>query len=124
MLWFTMKCPFCDKKETKVVDKRDHDVSTRRRRECLNCNKRFTTYEKIETLNLIIQKKNKRRENFNKEKLLQGIQKACQKRPIPIEKIEQITDKIEAQLLQLKRKEIPSNLIGERVQGGKDSYLG
>ena len=98
-----MKCPFCEKKETKVVDKRDIDTSTRRRRECLTCQKRFTTYEKIENLNLTVLKKDDTRERFDKEKLLIGIKKACEKRPIPIEKLEQVTDKIEANLLQLKR---------------------
>ncbi|MAG52326.1 MAG: transcriptional regulator NrdR [Nanoarchaeota archaeon] len=110
-----MKCPFCDGRKIKVVDKRDLENSTRRRRECIKCNKRFTTYEKIETFNLSIQKKDQRRENFNKEKLRTGLIKACEKRPIPIEKIDQITDKIEAQLLQLKKNEIPSTIIGEKV---------
>tara|TARA_Y100000034_G_C6574724_1_gene249172 strand:- start:32 stop:472 length:441 start_codon:yes stop_codon:yes gene_type:complete len=110
-----MKCPFCDGREIKVVDKRDLENSTRRRRECLKCKKRFTTYEKIENHNLIIQKKDQRRESFNKEKLRNGLLRACEKRPIPVEKIDQITDKIEAQLLQLKKKEIPSNLVGEKV---------
>ena len=110
-----MKCPFCDNKETKVVDKRDSDGMTRRRRECLKCKKRFTTYEKVETINLVVLKKDNTRERFDKEKLKAGIQKACEKRPIPIEKIEQIVDKIEAQLLLLKRKEIPTSLIGEKV---------
>jgi len=110
-----MKCPFCDNKETKVIDKRDLDDSTRRRRECLSCKKRYTTYEKIETQKLIIQKKDLRRENFNKEKLRSGLLKACEKRPIPIEKIDQVADRIEAQLLQLGKKEIPSKIIGEKV---------
>lgn len=110
-----MKCPFCDKRETKVVDKRDHDEFTRRRRECLNCKRRFTTYEKTESLHLHILKKDQRRESFDKNKLKTGLLKACEKRPVPVEKIEQVTDKIEAELLQLKRKEIPSSLIGEKV---------
>jgi transcriptional repressor NrdR len=110
-----MNCPFCDNKELKVIDKRDADSSIRRRRECLKCKKRFTTYEKIETINLLILKKDQRREQFSKEKLRMGLIKACEKRPIPIEKIDQIADKIEAGLLQLKRKEIPSKLLGERV---------
>ena len=110
-----MKCPFCDSKETKVVDKRDLDTSTRRRRECLKCKKRFTTYEKTESSHLIVLKKDQRRESFDKNKLKTGILKACEKRPVPMEKIEQITDRIETELLQLKRKEISSNLIGEKV---------
>mgnify|MGYP001620137705 CR=1 FL=1 len=110
-----MRCPFCDSKETKVVDKRDLDEITRRRRECLKCKKRFTTYEKTDSPHLVILKKDQRREGFDKNKLKTGLLKACQKRPVPVEKIEQVTDRIEAELLQLKRKEIPSGLIGEKV---------
>ncbi|MBS3157453.1 transcriptional regulator NrdR [Candidatus Woesearchaeota archaeon] len=110
-----MKCPFCDSKETKVVDKRDSDEITRRRRECLNCKKRFTTYEKTDSPHLVILKKDQRRESFDKNKLKTGLLKACEKRPVPVEKVEQVADKIEAELLQLKRKEIPSTLIGEKV---------
>lgn len=110
-----MKCPFCDNKETKVVDKRDLDISTRRRRECLKCKKRFTTYEKTESSHLIVLKKDQRRESFDKNKLKTGILKACEKRPVPVEKIEQITDRIETELLQLKRKEVSSSFIGEKV---------
>jgi transcriptional repressor NrdR len=110
-----LKCPFCEHKATKVIDKRDLDDSTRRRRECTKCSKRHTTYEKIESQKLMIQKKDQRREIFNKEKLRNGLLKACEKRPIPIEKIDQVTDRIEAQLLKIGIKEFPSELIGEKV---------
>ncbi|MAF50557.1 MAG: transcriptional regulator NrdR [Nanoarchaeota archaeon] len=110
-----MRCTFCEHKDTKVVDKRDLDSSTRRRRECLKCNQRFTTYENAETINLMIQKKDQRREQFNKEKLRMGLLKACEKRPIPVEKVDQIADRIEASLMQSKQKEIKSNMLGEKI---------
>ena len=112
-----MKCPYCFHKETKVVDKReteDLDV-TRRRRECLKCKKRFTTYERVESLDLIIIKKDGRREAFDREKLKRGIIKACEKRPVSYEQIENFVDKLEAELRKLKSKEISSKLIGEKV---------
>lgn len=115
-----MKCPYCFHEETKVVDKReteDLDV-TRRRRECLKCKKRFTTYERVESLDLIIIKKDGRREAFDREKLKRGIIKACEKRPISYEQIENFVDKIEAELRKLKSKEVPSKLIGEKVING------
>ena len=111
-----MICPYCNFEQTAVIDSRESDLlTTRRRRECQKCKKRFTTYEKIETLDLTIIKKDNRREPYNKEKLKVGLLKACEKRPISIEKIEQILDKIESKLRTLKSKEIPSKLIGEEV---------
>lgn len=115
-----MKCPYCFHDETKVVDKReteDLDV-TRRRRECLKCEKRFTTYERVEGLDLIIIKKDGRRENFDREKLKKGIIKACEKRPVSYEQIDDFMDKLESELRKLKSKEIPSNIIGEKVIQG------
>ena len=112
-----MRCAFCEHKDTKVIDKRDSDSSTRRRRECLKCNQRFTTHENVQTLSLMIQKKDQRREQFNKEKLRRGLLKACEKRPIPIEKVDQIADRIEANLMQVKEKEIPSKILGEKIMG-------
>jgi transcriptional repressor NrdR len=112
-----MKCPFCFHKETKVSDKReteDFDV-IRRRRECLKCKKRFTTYERVEDLGLIVIKKDGRRESFDAEKLKRGILKACEKRPVAYEQIDEIVNKIEAELRKLKSKEIPSSVIGEKV---------
>jgi len=112
-----MRCPYCNHPETKVIDKRNNDAGDviRRRRECLKCKKRFTTYERIEDLNLIVIKKDKRRERFDRNKLLNGILKACEKRPIPIEKIEKMVDEIESELRKQKETEIPSKLIGKLV---------
>lgn len=112
-----MKCPFCGNTETKVLDKRetgDLEV-TRRRRECLKCRKRFTTYERIETIGLFVVKKDGRREQFNLEKLKNGILKACEKRPISMEKIEQTVYSIEAELKAKNKKEIQSKEIGELI---------
>ncbi|MEK6835237.1 MAG: transcriptional regulator NrdR [Nanoarchaeota archaeon] len=112
-----MKCPFCFHSDTKVVDKRETEDSdvTRRRRECLKCKKRFTTYERVEDLGLIIVKKDGRRENFDLEKLKRGILKACEKRPISYEQIDDLTNKIEAELRKLNSKEVSSAVIGEKV---------
>ena len=115
-----MKCPYCFHEETKVVDKRETEELdvTRRRRECLKCEKRFTTYERVESLDLIILKKDGRREAFDREKLKRGIIKACEKRPVSYEQIEALMDKLEAELRKLKSKEVPSKLLGEKVMNG------
>ena len=115
-----MKCPYCFHEETKVVDKRETEELdvTRRRRECLKCKKRFTTYERVESLDLAILKKDGRREAFDREKLKRGIIKACEKRPVSYEQIEALIDKLEAELRKLKSKEVPSKLIGEKVMNG------
>ncbi len=112
-----MKCPFCFYNNTKVVDKRETEDSdvTRRRRECLKCKKRFTTYERVEDLGLIIVKKDGRRENFDIEKIKRGIVKACEKRPISYEQIDELVNSIEAELRKLKTKEVSSSLIGEKI---------
>lgn len=107
------RCPYCSFDETRVVDKRDHEDSTRRRRECLKCNKRFTTYERAE-VNLIVVKKDGTRERYDRNKLLTGIVKACEKRPISQETIEKIVDDIEAELRGYGR-EASSRDIGELV---------
>ncbi len=109
-----MRCPHC-KSDTKVVDKRDKESITRRRRECLKCKKRFTTYEKIENKDLIIIKKDKRREPFNKEKLKTGLIKAFEKRPVSLEEINNLVEEIENKLREKNKKEIPSKEIGELV---------
>jgi transcriptional repressor NrdR len=110
-----MKCIFCGE-ETKVTDKRDSDGETRRRRECLKCKKRFTTYERVEDLNLIVIKKDKSRQPFSREKLKSGILKACEKRPIETDKIDHIVNEIERKLRnKIKGKEIESGTIGEEV---------
>ncbi|HBR17618.1 MAG: transcriptional regulator NrdR [Deltaproteobacteria bacterium RIFCSPLOWO2_12_FULL_43_16] len=112
-----MKCPFCSHIEDKVIDSRlsqDGDV-TRRRRECLQCGKRFTTYERVEeTLPLVI-KKDGRRELFDRTKILNGVLRACEKRPVGIEAIEKVVDKIEKGLLEIGEREIQSSAIGSRV---------
>jgi len=110
-----MKCTFCGHSETKVVDSRESEDITRRRRECLKCEKRFTTYERPESIQLYIIKKDNRRELFDREKLKKGLLKACEKRPIPIEKIESVVNKVEAKLRTLDAKEIKSKSLGEEV---------
>ena len=110
-----MKCIFCGG-ETKVTDKRDSEAETRRRRECLKCKKRFTTYERAEEPNFIVIKKDKRREPFSREKLQAGILRACEKRPIETEKIDKVINEIERKLRnKLKGKEVSSSEIGEIV---------
>ncbi len=112
-----MKCPFCGYTETKVVDKREQETTDiiRRRRECLQCEKRFTTYERIENVILTVIKKDNSRERFDKQKLKLGILKACEKRPVPDEKIEQIIEDIELELRTQDSTEIPSKVIGDLV---------
>ncbi len=110
-----MRCPFCLRSETKVVDSRESDDSVRRRRECLKCEKRFTTYERIESVHLTVVKRDGRREVFSRDKILRGILLACEKRPISRERIEHLIDGIEADLRQSKRSEIPSRSIGTIV---------
>ncbi len=112
-----MKCPFCSHIDSKVVDKRDSNGIDiiRRRRECLGCSKRFTTYERLEVADLRIIKKDGKRELFNRDKLLGGIMKACEKRPIAKDEIEKAVGEIEAELRNRESSEIPSNEIGELV---------
>lgn len=112
-----MKCPFCSNLESKVVDSRlssDGGI-TRRRRECERCNKRFTSYERVEAELPMVVKKDGRREAFDRLKILHGIQKACEKRPIGMDTIEGIVAHIELWAQELGRTEVPSALIGERV---------
>lgn len=112
-----MRCPYCKSSETKVIDTREAGDTeiTRRRRECLRCKKRFTTYERVEGVELIVAKKDKRREQFDRQKLMKGILKACEKRPIKQEKIEKMVDEIETELRSKETTEIPSKDIGEIV---------
>ncbi|MDD4503756.1 MAG: transcriptional regulator NrdR [Clostridiaceae bacterium] len=112
-----MKCPYCGYSESKVVDSRptDEEAAIRRRRECEKCSKRFTTYEKIEEMPLIIVKKDGSREVYQRGKLLNGILRACEKRPISISQIESIVDEIEKELYNSMEKEIGSKIIGELV---------
>ena len=110
-----MKCPYCENTDSKVIDSRDVNDGVRRRRQCLSCNSRFTTHERLQTAGLFIIKKDQRREEFNREKLLGGIRKACEKRPLPTGTIEKITDEIEADLYHQGKAEIPSTIIGDMV---------
>ncbi len=110
-----MQCPYCQNEETKVIDKRDSEGVTRRRRECLKCEKRFTTYERVE-LDLNVIKKDGRKEKFDFEKLKRGIYKALEKRPITSEKTDEIIGEIEAKIYRTaKDKDIESNKIGEII---------
>lgn len=112
-----MKCPYCTKIDNKVIDSRlSKDGRTiRRRRECLDCCRRFTTYEKLEEVLPMVIKKDGRREPFNSAKIREGIQKACQKRPVSITKIEEFVDNLELYFQELGRKEIESKEVGEKV---------
>lgn len=111
-----MQCPFCGFKDIRVVETRESGESvTRRRRECLKCKKRFTTYERIELNPLVVLKKNDVRETFDRQKIKSGLLKACEKRPVPLEKIEKAVDEIEAELRRASKVEIPSKKIGSLV---------
>ena len=110
-----MKCPYCGHSESKVIDSRptDEGERIRRRRECLKCAKRFTTYEVIETVPIVVIKKDKSREVFDRNKLLNGLLRACEKRPISIETLEKIVNEIENMLQNSLDREVPSSLIGK-----------
>jgi transcriptional repressor NrdR len=112
-----MRCPFCKHDETKVIDSRESKdgAEIRRRRECPSCEKRFTTYERVEELLPMVIKKDGRRESFDRQKILTGLKKACEKRPISIEALENLTNAIEKELMESSQKEIPSTWIGEAV---------
>lgn len=112
-----MKCPFCGHTEDRVNDSRqvDDGESIRRRRECLNCKQRFTTYERVEKINLFVIKQDGSRQLFDREKLIQGILKSCVKRPVTLEQIEKIVNQIENYNSNLLSKEITSKEIGEQV---------
>ncbi|MBE9503411.1 MAG: transcriptional repressor NrdR [Proteobacteria bacterium] len=112
-----MKCPFCQEMENKVIDSRmtKEGLEIRRRRECLGCEKRFTTYERIEEINPMVVKKDGRREPFDKAKIISGIKKACEKRPISMETMEKLVDDIEHKLQESEAKEISGEKLGEIV---------
>lgn len=114
-----MKCPFCGESEDKVIDSRSSKDGNeiRRRRECLECGRRFTTYERIEEIPVMIIKKDGRREVFSRDKVRAGIQRACEKLDISINTIDAYLDDLERDLRETGEKEIPSNKIGERVMG-------
>lgn len=112
-----MRCLFCGHLESKVIDSRSTEEGTtiRRRRECLECGKRFTTYEKIETIPMIVIKKDGLRETFDREKVLNGILRACEKRPVTLSEIEKLIDDIESKLYNMLEREVTSEKIGEMV---------
>ena len=110
-----MKCPYCQHIETKVIDSRDVEAGVRRRRECLACESRFTTYERIEAQTLYVIKKDGRREEFDRDKLLAGVRMACTKRPLAIGSVERAVTDVENELHRLGRSEIASSVIGELV---------
>ena len=111
-----MKCPFCGSKDLKVVDKREYDEDTeRRRRECNSCGKRFTTYERVDMPELKIVKKDGRREPYNRDKILKGITKSCEKRPISSEQINKTIEDIESELYKMESNDISSHVLGDLV---------
>jgi transcriptional repressor NrdR len=110
-----MQCPYCAKEQNKVIDTRESDETIRRRRQCLSCGKRFTTYERIAQTGLMVIKQDSRREAFDRQKLLSGIVKACAKRPVPMEAIEAVVDEIEMELHAMGRSEVDSQKIGQML---------
>lgn len=110
-----MNCPYCGYYDSKVIDSRDVNDGIRRRRQCLSCDARFTTYERLQPASLFVIKKDERREEFNRNKLLTGIRKACEKRPLPIGTADKLIDDIEADLYHMGKAEIPSAVIGDMV---------
>ena len=112
-----MKCPFCGYTESKVIDSRPAEGYTmiRRRRECLSCQKRFTTYEKVETIPLVVIKKDNNREPYDRSKIEAGVLRACHKRPVSINQINALIDEVENEIFNMEDKEIPSDVIGEIV---------
>ena len=112
-----MRCPFCGYSESKVIDSRpaDEGASIRRRRECLSCSKRFTTYETVESLPMVVIKKDGSRQSFDRNKILRGMIRACEKRPVSLGALETIADEIEQDLQNSMEREISTETIGERV---------
>ena len=112
-----MKCPFCNKDDTRVVDSRpaDDNSSIRRRSLCDACGRRFTTYEKVETIPLVVIKKDRTREQYDRRKIEDGVMRACYKRPTPIQKIREMLDEVEREIFNREEKELESKVIGEIV---------
>ncbi len=110
-----MKCPFCAHVEDKVVDSRESKEGRviRRRRECLSCGRRFTSYERIDQIPHLVVKKDGSRERFDRSKVLAGLLKACEKRPVPVRELEEVTDRVEAMIQDSPDREVPSDQIGE-----------
>ena len=114
-----MKCPYCNAQDTKVIDSRpaDDNSSIRRRRQCEKCGKRFTTYEKLETMPLMVIKKDRSRETYDRSKIEAGIIHSCHKRPVSPQQINSMIDEIENQIFNMEEKEVPTSAIGELVMG-------
>ena len=114
-----MKCPYCNEADTKVIDSRpaDDNSSIRRRRQCERCGKRFTTYEKLETMPLMVIKKDNSRETYDRSKIEAGIIHSCHKRPVSPQQINSMIDEIENQIFNMEEKEVPTSAIGELVMG-------
>jgi transcriptional repressor NrdR len=110
-----VNCPYCGHYDSKVIDSRDVNDGVRRRRQCLRCDLRFTTYERLQPASLFVMKKDGRREEFDRDKLLTGIRKACEKSPLTGGAVDRLVDEIEAELYQMSRTEIPSATIGDKV---------
>ncbi|MCD8010762.1 MAG: transcriptional regulator NrdR [Lachnospiraceae bacterium] len=110
-----MKCPFCGAEDTRVIDSRPADDAIRRRRQCESCGKRFTTYEKVETIPMMIIKKDDSREPYDRSKIEAGALRACHKRPIPMDEIHNLVDEVENQILSRDSREISSSEVGEMV---------
>ncbi|MCI5937635.1 MAG: transcriptional regulator NrdR [Eubacterium sp.] len=115
-----MKCPFCGEENTKVIDSRpaDDNSSIRRRRSCIKCGKRFTTYEKLETIPLVVIKKDEVREPYDRSKIEKGVFRSCIKRPISVDQINELVDKVENAVFNLGEREVPSSKIGELLMDG------
>ena len=113
-----MNCPYCSHDDSKVIDSRNVNDGIRRRRQCLECGARFTTYERLQPASLFVIKKDRRREEFSREKLLAGIRKACEKRPLPTGAVDKLAEDIEAGLYKLGKLELPVSVIGDMVMTG------
>ncbi len=112
-----MKCPFCGKEKKRVIDSRpaDDGSSIRRRRQCDECSKRFTTYEKVEAIPLVVIKKDNNRESYDRSKVEAGVYRSCHKRPISVDQINTLVDEVETAVFNMEEKEIPSSIIGQLV---------
>jgi transcriptional repressor NrdR len=121
-----MKCPFCGHTENKVIDSRisKDGKAVRRRRECLGCTKRFTTYEYVEDVLPMVVKKDGRREQFDRQKILNGVKKACEKRPISMESIDKLVENVEQSCQEIQLEEISSTLIGEKIMSELKAFDG
>ena len=119
-----MKCPYCGYSESKVVDSRpaEEGATIRRRRECLGCQKRFTTYEIMERLPLVVVKKDGRRQTFDKSKLINGMLRACEKRPVPLADLQKVANEIEQEIQNSLEREVKTEGVGEMVMGGLKTF--